>query len=65
MSSWFEMVAESETERSEAMGVPRTAALWLSVRMRATTASSVGPRPASLSRWISSSSSRPTRLITP
>ena len=22
MSSWFEMVAESETERSEAMGVP-------------------------------------------
>eukprot|EP00964_Phaeocystis_antarctica_P025091 scaffold14071_cov65-Phaeocystis_antarctica.AAC.4 len=33
--------------------------------MRATTASSVGPRPGSLSRWISSSSSSPTRLTTP
>ena len=59
------IVAESETVRSAAIGVPRTSALWLSVRMRATTASSVGPRPGSLSRWISSSSSSPTRLTTP
>ena len=63
--SMLRIVAESETVRSAAIGVPRTSSLWLSVRMRATTASSVGPRPGSLSRWISSSSSSPTRLTTP
>mmetsp|Transcript_18629 Transcript_18629/g.59573 ORF Transcript_18629/g.59573 Transcript_18629/m.59573 type:complete len:236 (-) Transcript_18629:132-839(-) len=64
MSSRLAMVAETPTRRSDAMGQVRVSGLCACSFIRAITASSVGPRLSSASRWISSTRTRQTRART-